>query len=1453
MASANDQVKALKARISANKGHMRREIGAMQRAVNFLDSDPTSMTKKEVQDTFEKVKSRKDLVTELYEEIMEIDPDKINDYNARLDDLENEYNTAMAIAVEAMRKYERIKTASANSAPPRGANNTNDPMRVQTALQPDKLSRDNTPTELQSWIRKFRSFYSLSKLDKTEVVDQQAFVLQYVDIELETYLRQRIDDNTPVFGAGSCMEIIEEKFKKTYPLFTRRLDWFRYNQKSGQSGADFYAQLRMKGDVAEMADLDLDAQYVFKIICGVNDDKLREKFFKLQDPTLEEILNVMEAHDITKKSISYLDKTKQTKTTVAEANFIKMEDVKGRCFGCGNKRHQNRDSCPAKGLTCSKCNRRNHMSNMCFGPNWRPKPRSRSSSPRPYRPPTPGPRSSCVKVALSQAEFNRSTPLVEIKVRPNEGNEKLVTVTALPDSGASSSLIAESMIISNNWQEFVWQTQNTRIKVANQASMKCLGMIDLQVCIGEKVIQVTALIAKIEENIMLSWHAMQELDMLHENFPYPINKEECHAHAVQSMESRDMDKKFDKVKANFNDVLVDNLGQSAGSMKGPPVKIQLNDDKNKIRPLKTLTARQVPVHLKPKADQLIDELLHAGVIVRESNPTEWVSPAHFVPKPGNSGKVRLVTDYRVLNKIISRPVHPFPSAIDLMRQIDPESRWFAKVDAVHGYYQVKLDEESSKLTTFLLPSGKYRYVSAPMGLAPSGDFFCFKTDMAFQGLPWMLKMVDDGLIQAPTPEILLERLKVVLERCRMHGIKLSTSKLQWGQQIKFAGFTISSEGVKPDPSKVSAIREFPDPKNTTDLRSFLGLANQLGHFIPNLAQKTCKMRGLLKKGLAFTWSSDHKHEMDEVKQLLCSDLIVRPFDPTLATILLTDASRLNGIGFALMQEDDKGVKRLIECNSMSLNNAQKNYATIELEALAIRWAIIKCQYYLRGIKHFTVLTDHRPLVGIFEKPLQEIQNSRITSYRESLVDYNFNVIWTPGKTHLIADALSRSPILQPESQNAQNEVSINLCQLIETLSLEALQQDAVNDQLYQQLITAWENGKDPKSDSKLSAYRGVWDNLSIINGLLVLDGHRIVVPPESYNKILLRLHAAHQGITKTKLKARQAFYWPTMNNDITLMVEACRQCQKHLPSLPRSNDIEDKGNYPMEKVDIDLLDFRGQQWLVMVDRFSGWPFACKTQSTTTEKITTILDEWFLTWGYPRRIKSDNGPQFRDQFKQYCSLRDIECVTSSPYNHESNGCAEAAVKNVKRLLEKCSDEGSNFKLALMEFRNSPRNSSNKSPAQEFLGRRLKSILPTLPEQQISDTDSKLEADSNNNLHIGDTVLIQDPISKKWTYTGEIVESAGFADRSFLIRTEQGSHIRRNIRFLKRIKNAHSSQIPERRNGEMNEGEDICNDQQPRRSERIAKRKKVSFREDICNDQQPRRSERIAKRKKVSFRI
>ena len=140
--------------------------------------------------------------------------------------------------------------------------------------------------------------------------------------------------------------------------------------------------------------------------------------------------------------------------------------------------------------------------------------------------------------------------------------------------------------------------------------------------------------------------------------------------------------------------------------------------------------------------------------------------------------MRLVTDYTQLNKYVKRPVHPFPSTRDILQAIPKEAKIFAKLDAVHGYFQLALDEESSITTTFLLPQGKFRYLRAPMGLNASSDEWCCHSDRIIEGFPWARKIVDDTLIWAENLDILKDRIIKVLDRCREYNVTISKKKLR---------------------------------------------------------------------------------------------------------------------------------------------------------------------------------------------------------------------------------------------------------------------------------------------------------------------------------------------------------------------------------------------------------------------------------------------------------------------------------------------------------------------------------------------------------------------------------------------------------------------------------------------------------------------------------------------------
>lgn len=329
---------------------------------------------------------------------------------------------------------------------------------------------------------------------------------------------------------------------------------------------------------------------------------------------------------------------------------------------------------------------------------------------------------------------------------------------------------------------------------------------------------------------------------------------------------------------------------------------------------------------------MIEEMCNDKIIeaVSDLEHTAFVAPGFFIPKTGTE-KLRFVIDYTGLNRFVERPVHPFMSTTEVLNAIPPDSKVFLKADCTSGYYQIPLDKESSLLTTFLIPQGKYCFKRSPMGLSSSSDVFCQRTDEALQNVPGLVKLGDDLLLAAPNLNTLLARAKTLMTRCRENSITLSLRKLDIGDKLPFAGYIIGKEGVQPDPARIKAIMALKPPENISHLRSFLGAVNQLSIFCPDLAHLTNLNRQLLKKNTHFLWTKDHNDTFEKTKTALANKMCLNYFDPTRRTELLTDASRLNGIGYALMQRNDKDEPFLIQCGSRSLTGAESRYATIELE------------------------------------------------------------------------------------------------------------------------------------------------------------------------------------------------------------------------------------------------------------------------------------------------------------------------------------------------------------------------------------------------------------------------------------------------------------------------------------------------------------------------------------------
>lgn len=843
----------------------------------------------------------------------------------------------------------------------------------------------------------------------------------------------------------------------------------------------------------------------------------------------------------------------------------------------------------------------------------------------------------------------------------------------------------------------------------------------------------------------------------------------------------------------FSDVISDDISET--HLTGTPMKIHLQNDST-IKPLKVLTARQIPLHWQAEAEKVIAQGIKNRIFTPVSTPTDWISPAFFVPKEGGKAGLRLVTDFTILNRYVQRPVHPFPSSLDILRKISPNATVFCKMDAVQGYFQIPLDEASSYLTTFLLPCGRYRYLRAPMGLCSSSDEWCRRSDEALHGLAGTQKLVDDILIEGKDLTQLQERIIAVLEHCRKYGLRISKKKFQIGETVKFAGFQISGHSVKPDPDKLKALSDFPTPKNITELRSFLGLANQLAHFVPDLAHMSEPLRQLLRKHVAYQWLDEHEHSFQSIIKNLTTNLAIQHFNSSLDTELLTDASRLKGLGFALIQRGPTGI-RLIECGSRSLTETESRYATIELECLAILWAIRKCSFYLTGLHNFTVVTDHRPLLGIFSKPLAELDNSRLQRFREHLTNFSFDIKWVAGKQHIIADTLSRAPVF-----NAPEEEYSQVFSTSHDPAINRFYTAASKDAAYQEVITAILDGKTPRQlpiDHPAHLYKNVWDRLSIIqnNGqkLLVCDNTRIVIPLAARQEVLKLLHLSHSGLVKTKKTAQRLYYWPHITNDIKNVVQNCSACQKMLPSQAKEPLILSRASSPMSEVGADLFALHGKSYLLMVDRYSGYPFFTRVQSLSTSSIISHFKRWFLEFGYPLVIRTDGGPQFRTEFNQFCNSLNITHELSSPYNPQSNGLAEVTIKSVKYLLEKCFDSQEDFQVALSEWKATPR-ADGFSPSEMFFGRRLRTLLPGIQfpfdplqaETAREDTRQKvLDSDTSQTLaplYVGDAVLVQNEKTKEWVDKGTII-SIRPSGRSYEVSLANGKVTLRNRRFIRKI--------------------------------------------------------------------
>ena len=897
-------------------------------------------------------------------------------------------------------------------------------------------------------------------------------------------------------------------------------------------------------------------------------------------------------------------------------------------------------------------------------------------------------------------------------------------------------------------------------------------------------------------------------------------------------------------------------------MKNGLHKIELEPD---AKPVSTGACRTIAEPYMPALKRELNDLEASGIIRKIEYSTPWLHPIVVVPKKGTTD-IRLCVDFSKLNKFVKRPVNPQPTPWETVCNLSHGTTHFAVFDALKGYHQIELDEESQNLTAFMTPFGRYIYLRLPFGLSSAGDVFTLQYGTATDAATDGKRATEDTLLRGHTTEELLAATRKFFKACRAAQITLNLKKIQWDTpEVLFGGFLLNRDGYRIDPALTKALSEFPTPASATDVRSFFGLANQICNFSDEISLLLKPMQPLLQKGIKFQWLPEYQSAFELARQHLASNKVLAYYDPRRPTRLVVDASRLNGLGFILKQQQEDESWRPVQAGSRFLTSAETRYAMIELEMLAIAWACAKTRIFTEGLprKLFEIWTDHAPLVPILEKQtLPDIANRRLQRLKMKVEHLTFKTVWVKGSNNGEADALSRHPCTNASPEDeidevfcvaevhmvimAMDEISqtnstiSNVTQVSSTSTctnstendvfnvtvreltgsdrhlvderLKELRQFCRADEDYIQAsfctCKGWPASLSEDTTNEIRSYFNAREDLYHDSDGFLCHKGTFVVPKDLRNTYLKRLLAMHQAAGKMVQRARQSLWWPFMKRDITNFSKTCEPCEKFKPSNPTEPiRRHEPATYSFQYLHMDLGQHMGKFYLIMVDQFSSYPHIveCGKTATTQQVIDAVID--FITlFSVPEIIFSDGGPQFLEngKFPDFCTQWGIHHETSSPYMSRSNGIAEEAVKEMKKIIRaNVSASGILDKASalsgLQMFRNTARSPTDLSPAQIIFGHAVRDSLPAhrenfAPTQRFeverrlqevrelrNSSTSKEQGRELPLLFPGQIVRVQDPSTKRWTKIGTVI-NFGKNDREYLVKVE-GTTYRRNRRFLK----------------------------------------------------------------------
>ena len=748
------------------------------------------------------------------------------------------------------------------------------------------------------------------------------------------------------------------------------------------------------------------------------------------------------------------------------------------------------------------------------------------------------------------------------------------------------------------------------------------------------------------------------------------------------------------------------------------VKIDIDDGAKPVR------MRPYRVHPKyaEKLDKEIQTLLSQGVV--EPSYGDWASPALVVPKPGKPGEIRLVVDFRSVNKLVQKDLHPLPRIEDIFVQVSStQPKFFSSLDLQSGYFQLDLEPGSRRFTAFCTPQHSLRFTRVPQGLCISGQRFQRVMNRVFQGFinKFIVVYLDDILIYSGSFEEHVCHLRLVLERLGLANLKLKAAKCQFiTQSVGFLGHILSSEGIRTDPRLCETVKNCPQPNNVTGIRRFIGLSGFYRKFIHNFSIIARPLHDLTKIERKFEWNEKCEIAFNKLKDALCSAPVLAHPNFNLPFVLYTDSSDF-AAGFCLCQANGDGIEHVIAYGGRSYLKYQRNYAVTEKEMLAAYLGVLHFDYYLR-LNRFVLVTDHSALISLLSR--QKELKGKFARWAAELMCYDFTIKHKAGKKLTNADAISRfehHEVAGDDPCLPEKGVELTLCAIqsvgVAGSVLPSLDEADLGSKLSPEEVARAQkrdpvlagimrvlNGEHEMSDAEAVVQfsadlhkfhcsdQGILFYTDIVNnGSLRTVSHRLVIPRECIESLIEQYHrgeqSAHAGKDKVIDAISKKYFWPRMVQEIVDYIDACVECQRFklgtaVGKVPVGEQAEPERN---ELIVMDLCGplkttKRGNCYILCIieytTRFVRFvPLADSTAKTTA---LAFYDQWLCLMGAPEFVNSDRGPAFiATVMRELCSFYGIKQKFSCPYVARSHGIIERVQLTLQRALayylEKYTDE------------------------------------------------------------------------------------------------------------------------------------------------------------------------------------